>query len=145
MKYKGLHPKISDPITQEDNFTTEPLITFWDSMIFKILVLCLMMLGALSTIPIIRLVIKHKKLKTLVTSIALYKIPHVDAQPITDIKNMVCQDPWVSFSVTLITVICMMSYIGHHCRKFTLCKGYRYERTCKTYIFLSHISHFVPI
>ena len=73
MKYKGLHTKSSDPITEEDNFTTKLLITFWDSMIFKILILCLTILGALSTIPNIRLLIKHKKLKTLVTSIALYK------------------------------------------------------------------------
>ena len=40
-------------------------------MIFKILVLRLPILGALSTIPIIRLLIKHKKLETLVSSIAL--------------------------------------------------------------------------
>ena len=105
MKYKELHPKISDSVTQEDNFTTKLLITFWDSMIFKILVLCVTILGALHTIPIIRLLIKHKKLKTLVTSIAFYKMPHVDAQPITDNKTVVCQDPWVSFLVTLITII----------------------------------------
>ena len=48
MKYKVLNPKSSDPITQEDNFTTSPLVTFWDSMIVKILVLCLTTLGALS-------------------------------------------------------------------------------------------------
>ena len=29
MKYKGLHPKHSDPITKEDSFTTKLLITFW--------------------------------------------------------------------------------------------------------------------
>ena len=145
MKYKGLHPKISDPITQEYNFTTKLFITFWDSIIFKILVLCPTTLGALSTIPIIRLLIKHKKLKTLVTSIALYKMPHVDVQPITDNKNGVCQDPWVSFLVTLITIIAIIAYIWHHCRRFTLCKGYRYEGTCKTYICLSHTSYFIPI
>ena len=38
-----------------------------------------------------------------------------------------------------------MFYIWHHCRKFTLCKGYRYKRACKMYIFLSHTSYFVPI
>ena len=81
---------MSDPITQEDNFITKTLITFLDSMIFKLLVLCLTILGALSTIPIIGLLIKHKKLKTLVTSAALYKIPHVHAQPITVNKNVVC-------------------------------------------------------
>ena len=75
IKYKGLHPKHSDPITQKDNFTTKLPITFWDSMIFKILVFCLPILAPLSTIPIIGLFIKHKKLKTLVTSIALYKMP----------------------------------------------------------------------
>ena len=64
-------------------------------MIFKILVLCLTILGALTTIPIIRLLIKHEKLKTLVANIDLYKMPHVDAQPISDNKNVVCQDPWV--------------------------------------------------
>ena len=34
MKFKRLAPQIFDPITQEDNFTTKPLIPFWDSMIF---------------------------------------------------------------------------------------------------------------
>ena len=141
MKYKGLHPKIPDPITEGDNFTTKLLITIWDSMIFKILVLCLTILGALSTIPIIRLFSKHKKLKTLVTSIALYKRSHVDTQPITDNKNVVFQDPWVSFLVTLITIIGIIFYIWHHCRKFTLYKGYRYEGADKCYIFLSHTSY----
>ena len=47
-------------------------------MIIKLIVLCLTILAALSIIPIIRLLIKHKKLKTLVTSIYLYKMPHVD-------------------------------------------------------------------
>ena len=61
MKYKGLHPKISEPKTHEDNFTTRLLITVWDSMIFKLLVLCLIILRALSTIRIIRPLIKHKK------------------------------------------------------------------------------------
>ena len=94
-KYKGLHPKISNPITQEDNFTTKLLISFWNSMIVRLLVLYLTILGSLSTKPIIRLLIKHKKLKTLVASIGLYKMPHVDAQPITDDKYVVCQDSWI--------------------------------------------------
>ena len=91
MKYKELPPNISDPITQKDNFTTKLLITFWDSMIFKLLVLCLTILEALSTIPIIRLLIKYEELKNLVTSIALYIMPHVNAQKTTDNKNVVCQ------------------------------------------------------
>ena len=62
-------------------------------MLFKILVLCFFMLGVLITILIFRLLINHKKLKTLATSIALYKMPHVDAQPITGNKNVVCQEP----------------------------------------------------
>ena len=72
-------------------------------------------------------------------------MPHEDAQQITDNKNVVCKDPSVSFFVTLITIIGMIFYIWHHCRTFTLCKGYRYEEACKTYIFLSHVSFFVPI
>ena len=65
MNYKRLHPKISDPIRQEDNVTNNPLIPSWDSMIFKKLVLCLTILGTLSIIPIIRLLIKHKKVENL--------------------------------------------------------------------------------
>ena len=72
-------------------------------------------------------------------------MPHADAQPITDNKNVICQDHWVSFFVTLITIIGILCYIWHHYKKFTLCKGYRYEGACKTYIFLSHTSFFVKI
>ena len=72
-------------------------------------------------------------------------MPHVDAQPITDNKSVACQDHWVSLLVILIAIIAIIFYIWHHCSKFTLCKGHRYEGGCKTYNFLSHTSYFVPI
>ena len=43
------------------------------------------------------------------------------------------------------TIIDTIFYIWHHCRKFTLCKSYRYEGACKPYIFLSHTSYLVTI
>ena len=51
------------------------------------------------------------KIENLSSQYSLYKMPHVDAQPITDNKNVVCQDPWVSFLITQITIIGIIFYI----------------------------------
>ena len=58
-------------------------------------------------LPIFRVVIKQKKLKTLVAAMALHRVPTAMSAPINSAKKttMVCHDPWVSFLLTAITAI----------------------------------------
>ena len=61
-------------------------------------------------LPQIYLAFKHKKLHTLVTAMALQRLPAIEAMsafeiPSHDEAKLICQDPWVSIAVTIITIL----------------------------------------
>ena len=88
--------------------------------------------------------IKQGKLKILVTTMALYKVPGADAfngtlplsTPIIPNEGhakYVCLDPWVNALVTLAPLGKIVAFLMVRCRKHTLCRGLEYV----TYMFLS--------
>ena len=100
--------------------------------------------------PQVYLACKHKKLKTLVAALALQRIPSIQALSTFEIPGnkeakFICQDPWVSITITIITVITIIVYLYKACRKMTFFRGYLLDNTCTVYIFLSHDCHHVPV
>ena len=60
--------------------------------------------------PQVYLAFKHKKLKTLVAALTLQRIPSIQAISVFKIPGnkeakFICQDPWVSITITIITVV----------------------------------------
>ena len=60
--------------------------------------------------PQLYLAFKHKKLHTLVTAMALQRLPAIETMSAFEILNtkeakLICQDPWVSIAVTIITIL----------------------------------------
>ena len=101
-------------------------------------------------IPQLYLAIKHKKLQTLVTALTLQRLPAIEALSTFEIPEnreakLICQDPWVSISVTIITIIGAAIYIYKSCSKMTFFKGYIYDNVCTIYLFVSHDCYHVPI
>ena len=73
--------------------------------------------------PQIYACIKQGKLKTLVTAMALYKLPGADSLiPNEGHAKYVCLDPWVNALVTLASLGTMATYLMVRCRRRTLCK-----------------------
>ena len=100
--------------------------------------------------PQVYLACKHKKLKTLVAALTLQRIPSIQAISVFEIPGnkeakFICQDPWVSITITIITMVTIIVYLYKACRKMTFFRGYLLDKACTVYIFLSHDCHHVPV
>ena len=100
--------------------------------------------------PQVYLACKHKKLKTLVVALTLQRIPSIQTLSVFEIPGnkkakFICQDPWVSITITIITVVTIIMYLYKACKKMTFFRGYLLDSTCIVYIFLSHDCHHVPV
>ena len=100
--------------------------------------------------PQIYLACKHKKLCTLVTAMTLQRLPITEAMSAFEIPQnkeakLICQDPWVSIAVTIITILGIAVYLYKACSKMTFFKGYLYDNTCTIYLFLSQQCYHVPV
>ena len=81
--------------------------------------------------PQIYACIKQGKLKTLVTAMALHKLPGADSLiPNEGHAKYVCLDPWVNALVTLASLGTIATYLIVRCRRRTLCKGLKYTTAC---------------
>ena len=89
--------------------------------------------------PQVYLGCKHKKLRTLVAALSAFEIPGNKE------AKFICQDPWVSIAVTIITVVTIIVYLYKACSKMTFFRGYLLDSACTVYMFLSHDCHHVPI
>ena len=96
--------------------------------------------------PQIYACIKQGKLKTLVTTMALYKLPGADALiPNEGHTKYVCLDPWVNALVTLASLGTIVTYLMVKWRRCTLCKGLEYTTACHVYVFISSNDRYSPI
>ena len=106
--------------------------------------------------PQIYACIKQSKLKTLVATMALYKVPGIDtlngtlplSAPIIlneGHAKYVCLDPWINALVTLASLGTIVAFLMVRCRKRTLCRGLEYATACHIYVFISRNDRYSPI
>ena len=96
--------------------------------------------------PQIYACIKQGKLKTLVTAMALYKLPGAESLiPNEGHAKYVCLDPCVNALVTLASLGTIATYLIVRCRCRTLCKGLKYTTACHIYVFISSNDRYSPI
>ena len=96
--------------------------------------------------PQIYVCIKQGKLKTLVTTMALYKLPGTDALvPNDEHAKYMCLDPWINTLVTLASLGTIVTYLMVRCRWCTLCKGLEYTTACHVYVFINSNDRYSPI
>ena len=101
-------------------------------------------------IPQVYLACKHKKLHTLVAAMTLQRLPGSEAMSAFEIPDnkeakLICQDPWVSIAVTIVTIIGVLIYLYKACSKMTFFKGYVYDNVCTIYLFISHDCYYVSL
>ena len=105
--------------------------------------------------PQIYACIKQGKLKTLVATMALYKLPSVDPHgtlpwfapviPNEGHAKYVCLDPWINVLVTLASLGTIIAFLIGRCRKRTMCRGLEYATACHIYVFISRNDRYSPI
>ena len=100
--------------------------------------------------------IKQGKLKTLVATMALYKLPDTEAfngtlpmsAPIVPNEGhakYVCLDPWINALVNLASLGTIVAYIMVRCRRRTLYRGLEYATACHIYVLNSRNDRYSPI
>ena len=96
--------------------------------------------------PQIYACIKQGKLKTLVTTMALYKLPGTNALvPSDEHAKYVRLDPWINALVTIASLGTIVTYLMVRCRWRTLCRGLEYTTACHVYVFISSNDRYSPI
>ena len=75
-------------------------------------------------VPQVYLACKHKKLHTQVAAMTLQRLPGTEAMSAFEIPNtkeakLICQDPWVSMAITIITILGIIVYLYKTCSKMS--------------------------
>ena len=138
------------PIGQHTKIKKSTKGSFLGSTIAHIIYLTTTCVVVALLAPQVYLACKHKKLKTLVAALTLQRIPSIQALSVFEIPGnkeakFICQDPWVSITITIITVVTIIVYLYKACRKMTFFRGYLLDSACIVYVFLSHDCHHVPV
>ena len=132
--------------------------------------------GIMWLIPFILFAIKQRKMKTLVSAMALHQAKPIEAVAAStsmpaeqtealmrtsvltlleklsgmdiltnSVTKLVCHDPWVSFIVTLITIVGVVVYVYRSCRNMSFLKGHKFASICNVHIIFCNNTRYVPL
>ena len=65
--------------------------------------------------------------------------------PTNDVTKLVCHDPWVSFVVTLITIVGVVIYVYRSCRHMTILRGHKFASICHVHVIFCNNTRYVPL
>ena len=110
----------------------------------------------ITTGPQIYSFLKQRKLKTLVTTMALNKLPGTEvlngSLPLTapiipseGHAKYMCLDPWINALIMMVSLRTVIAYLMVRCRCCTLCRGMEYATACHMYVFVSRYERYSPI
>ena len=164
------------PVLPETPLSKRSKSSFLFSVIFHIYIFIGSSVGILWLIPCILFAIKQRKMKTLVSAMALHQAKPIEAAAITaslpavqtealatpsvptllekltgmdiptnNMTKLVCHDPWVSFIVTLITIIGVVVYVYRGCRHLTFLKDHKFASICHVHIIFCNNTRYVPL
>ena len=65
--------------------------------------------------------------------------------PTNSVTKLVCHDPWVSFIVTIITIVGVVVYVYRSCRNMSFVKGHKFASICNVHIIFCNNTRYVPL
>ena len=65
--------------------------------------------------------------------------------PTNHMTKLVCHDPWVSFIVTVITIVGVVVYVYRSCRHMSFLKGHKFASICHVHIIFCNNTRYVPL
>ena len=98
-------------------------------------------------LPQAYMLLKQKKLRGLVAAITLFKQATKVSATQTGLPptKVICQEPWVSFVLTCITILGIVAYVIKHGRTLSLIYGHKFTNICKIYLLVSSHTHYVKL
>ena len=172
-----LKPKAEIGPTQTP-FSQKSKSSFFFTVIFHIYIFIGSSVGILWLIPCVMFAVRQRKIKALVSAMALHQSKAIEAAaieaataslpaeqkaqttinlpymldkltamdiPTNQVTKLVCHDPWVSFGITIITVIGVIIYMYRSCRHLTIIKGHRFASICHIHIIFCDDTRYVPL
>ena len=164
------------PALAETPLSKKSKSSFLFSVIFHIYIFVGSSVGIMWLIPCILFAIKQRKMKTLVSAMALHQTKPIKAEaastsmPAEQIEalitasvpsllekltgmdintnhmtKLVCHDPWVSFVVTLITIVGVVVYVYRSWRNMSFLKGHKFASICHVHIIFCINTRYVPL
>ena len=98
------------------------------------------MISLLATALTVYLLCKHKKLRTLITSLVLHQVKEGTEMQQT---NSECRTlAYIGIIFTLLSLI-LVTFL--HYRNSKLCKGHRFLNEVKIVIFISNVQNYIPV
>ena len=101
-----------------------------------------MIISLLATTLTIYLLCKHKKLRTLMASLALHQVKEVDTVTHKEVSTGCKILTYISLALTILGLV-MVAIL--HYKKSKLCRGCMFSNTVKIMIFISDVQYYVPI
>ena len=65
--------------------------------------------------------------------------------PTNHVTKLVCHDPWVSFVITLITILGVILYAYRSCKHMTMLKGHKFASICYVHVVFCSSTRYVPL
>ena len=98
-------------------------------------------------LPQVYMLLKQRKLRGLVAAITMFKQATKASATPTSLPSteVICQDPWVSFVLTCITILGIVAYVIKHGRHLSLIYGHKFTNICKIYVLVSSQTHYVKL
>jgi hypothetical protein len=135
-----------DDIDSDDSIHLEKISSGTPAKIF---IFVASILACLTLVGIIAIAFKYTKLRVLIAGLVLQKIPTTLAYAEQSTKPTDCiimhQTPWLSYCIAGLTVLSLLYYLYKNFSLTTFCKGYKYDRYCTLYMYLTHNHFNVPI
>ena len=113
---------------------------FSNNHILDIFIFVSSIISLISTTLIIYLICKHKQIRTLVASLALFQIKEVSTNSRETIPAECTILAYVGIILTILSII-LVTYL--HFRKSRLYKGHRFSNVVKIMIFISDIQNYL--
>ena len=164
-------PKVElGPVLPETPLSKKSKSSFLFSVIFHIYIFVGSSVGIMWLIPI-----KQRKMKTLVSAMALHQAKPFEAVtastsmpaeqtealitsvpsllekltgmdiPTNHMTKLVCHDPWVSFIVTVIIIVGVVVYVYRSCKHMSFLKGHKFASICHIHIIFYNNTRYVPL
>ena len=132
------------PISTGNSFS------FMFTIAFHIFVFLRSSLSLIMLLPQVYMFIKQNKLRGLLTAINMFKqVNEASAAPTVQsgvhTTKVICYNPWVSFVLTLLTIIGMLAYMYKHGRHLALIYGHKFTNLCEVYVLACTKIHFVKV
>ena len=126
----------------EKEFTNK---NFFNSQVVKIFKFVITTISIIATVMTIHMICKHKKLRVLVTSLALQQVKEVKVEGMEDTDyNCKCTAQLYIILALSIVMIGLIIFAILQLRRIKLCRG-QFSNIVKVMLFISDIQYYVPV